>query len=187
MTIEEIFAELGEPEDAFNSAMGKTATENSYFIYEIHNMSFNFWENAVWVLNDLQEFSDIAYAFELFDFIGREENEDYDFEDETDQSELYHHLLELKNKKWTIELCEEFVENFDNHGIELIQFGKISELIAISDSDFNKCKEIYLTKDELEKVNLNEGDYKIIHQYIKQKNKKPKDSISDFLDYINEF
>ena len=42
-------------------------------------------------------------------------------------------------------------------------------------SFFEKCKELYLSKDQLEKVNLKEGDYQIISEYIRRKNKKPNE------------
>ena len=86
----------------------------------------------------------------MFDYINREENEVYDFDDDTDESELYEYLLKLKNTIWTVTECENFVKTFDNCTFEMVQFGKVIDLITISDEDFEKCKEYYSTKDELE-------------------------------------
>ncbi len=52
MTIEEIINELGEPEIAWSNALDKVATENSYYLYELHEM-FNYWDSQVWIFNDL--------------------------------------------------------------------------------------------------------------------------------------
>jgi hypothetical protein len=72
----------------------------------------------------------------------------------------------------------------------MVEFAKVSDLITISDEDFEKCKQLYLTKDELENVNLKEGIYQIISEYIKRnyKNqKKPKESKEDFLDFLSNW
>ena len=188
MTIEEIIEELGEPIIAWDNAQDKEATENSFYLYELHEM-FNFWESQVWIFNDLQEFYDFAYSRVLFDYINRGEDEAYD-DDDSDQSELYKHLLKLKNTIWTIAECENFVKTFDHYTFELVQFGKVSDLIAISDEDFEKCKELYTTKDELENINIKEGVYQIISKYITRnyKNpKKPKDSKEAFLAFLNNW
>ena len=185
MNIEQIIEELGEPEIAWENSLSKEATENSFYLYELHEM-FNFWESQVWIFNDLQEFYDFAYSHVLFDYINRWEDEAYE-DDDSDQSELYDYLLKLKNTIWTIAECENFVKTFNHCTFEMVQFGKVSDLIAISDEDFEKCKLLYLTKQELENDNLKEGCYKIISEYINRHHKKPKESKEDFLDFLSNW
>jgi hypothetical protein len=187
MTIEEIIEELGEPEIALNKAENIYANENSYYLYELHQM-YNFWENKVWFFNDLQEFYDYAYSHVMIQYVNRELDEEYDFDDDTDRSELYRYLLKLKKTIWTIEECENFIKSFSDSSFELVEFGKVIDLIAITDEDFEKCKEHYSTKEELENINLKEGCYKIISGYINKnykKTKKPKESLAEFLAYLN--
>jgi hypothetical protein len=184
MNIEEIIEELGEPIIAWDNAQDKEATENSFYLYELHEM-FNFWESQVWIFNDLQEFYDFAYSRVLFDYINRGEDEAYDFD--SDQRELYEHLLKLKNTIWTIAECENFVKTFNHSSLALVQFGKVSDLITISDEDFEKCKQLSRTKEELENDNLKEGCYKIISEYINRHHKKPKESEEAFLTFLNNW
>jgi hypothetical protein len=168
--------------------MTKEVTENSFYLYELHEM-FNSWESQVWIFNDLQEFYNFAYSHVLFDYINRWEDEEYE-DDDSDQSELYEYLLKLKNTIWTVTKCENFVKTFDHPTFEMVQFGKVSDLIAISDEDFDKCKELYTTKEELENINIKEGVYQIISKYITSnyKNpKKPKDSKEAFLAFLNNW
>ena len=183
MTIEEIIEEFGEPE--WNNSRNKEVTENSYYLYELHEM-FNSWESQVWIFNDLQKFYDFAYTHVMFDYINRWEDEEYD-DDDSDQSELNEYLLKLKNTIWTVTECENFVKTFDHCTFEMVQFGKVIDLITISDEDFEKCKEYYSTKDELENVNLKEGNYQIISQYIDRHKKKPKESVAEFLTFLNDW
>ena len=109
MNIEEIIEEFGEPERAWDKSQSIKSTENSFFVYELHEM-FNSWENKVWFFNDLKDFYDFAYSHKMFDYIGRGEYEEYDFDDDKDQTEVYQHLLALKNTIWTSETCEKFIK-----------------------------------------------------------------------------
>ena len=114
-----------------SAAVGQPLLLLSLKVYELHEM-FNFWESQVWIFNDLQEFYDFAYSHVLFDYINRCEDEAYE-DDDSDQSELYDYLLKLKNTIWTIAECENFVKTFNHCTFEMVQFGKVSDLIAISD------------------------------------------------------
>ena len=137
----------------------------------------------------MQEFYDFAYSHEMFDYINRWEDEEYE-DDDTNQSELYDYLLKLKNTIWTVTECENFVNTFNNSSFEMVQFGKVIDLITISDEDFEKCRKIYFTKEELENVNLKEGVYQIISKYITRNYKnpiKPKESREEFLDFISNW
>ena len=151
---------------------------------------FNSWESKIWIFDDLKEFYDFAYSHVMFDCINREENEEYDFDDDTDESELYEYLLKLKNTIWTVTECENFVNTFNDSSFEMVQFGKVIDLITISDEDFEKCRKIYFTKEELENVNLKEGVYQIISKYISRNYKnpiKPIDSKEEFLDFLSNW
>lgn len=95
MTIEDIIDELGEPLNAFDRAQIIKPTKEGYYLYELYE-TFNFWESNTWFFDDLREFYDYAYSHVMFDYINRGESDWYDFDDETDQSELYQQLISLK-------------------------------------------------------------------------------------------
>jgi hypothetical protein len=133
----------------------------------------------------LQDFYDYAYSHVIIQYINRELDEEYHFDDDTYRSELYQYLLKLKNTIWTIEECDNFIKSFSDSSFELVEFGKVSDLIATTDEDFEKCKEHYNTKKELENINLKEGCYKIISEYIDQHNQKPKESKEMFLSFLS--
>jgi hypothetical protein len=183
MTIEEIIEKFGEPEIAWNNSLGRTATENSYYLYELHEMH-DFWENHVWIFNNLQEFYDFAYSMVMVDYMYKEER---DNRDTIDQIELYKYLTKLKNIKWTIEECQNFIKTFHHASFELVQFGKVIDLINLTTEDFEKCKEVFHTKEELKTANIEEGIYKIVSAYIDQYDKRPLESIEDFLTFLSNW
>ena len=185
MTIEDIIDELGEPLNAYDRSQSIKPTEEGYYLYELYE-TFNFWESKTWFFNDLTEFYDYAYSHVMFDYINREESDWYDFDDETDQSELYQQLISLKNTNWTEEECKKFVKTFDIPMFELVKFGRVSEFFTASDEVIQKCKKYHASLDELERSNLSQGFYQIIHEYLSRFKEHPKENKQQFIKYISE-
>jgi len=186
MTIEEIFEELGYPTTIWENAMGEEATAESFYLYELHLMSFDFWENQVWIFNSTADFGEFAYALELFDYLYCYDDPDFEF-DESDQTELYNYLCELKNREWTLETCQECVAKFHNFNIEIKAFLPMENLLKIEQEEFEKCKAIYLTLDQLEEVQLTEATYKILHRYSNMSKIAPSENREQFLEFISNW
>ena len=87
-TIEEIFEELGYPTTIWENVMGEEATAESFYLYELHLMSYDFWENQVWIFNSTADFGKFAYTLELFDYLYCYDDPDFEF-DESDQTDDY--------------------------------------------------------------------------------------------------
>lgn len=185
MTIEDIIDELGEPLNAFDRAQIIKPTKEGYYLYELYE-TFNFWESNTWFFNNLKEFYDYAYSHLMFDYINRGESDWYDFDDETDQSELYQQLISLKNTNWTEEECHKFVKSFDLPMFELIQFGKVADFFNASEEEIQKCKKYHHSLEDLKRSNLSQGFYQITHDYLSKYNAHPKENKEQFLKYISE-
>ena len=184
MTIEDIIDELGEPLDSYDRIQSNKANKDSYFLFEYYEL-YPSWDTKIWIFNDLKEFYDYAYSHVMFDYIMREESDWYDFEDETDQTELYEQLLTLKNTIWTEEECQKFVQTFQHPTYELVQFGKISEFLNASKEDLDKCSKIFITQEQIKALGLKEGFYHIISKFKRLKNKYPADDVEAFLDFVS--
>lgn len=184
MTVEEIIEFFGEPEEAYNRAQNKKADVNSFFLFEYYEL-YPGWDSEIWIFNHLQEFFDYAYSHVMFDYINRGESDWYDFDDETEQAELYNHLISLKNKTWTEDECQKFVETFDHPLFELVQFGKISEFLNASKNDLEKCSNFTLSQEEIKALGLKEGFYHITSEFKQLKNKYPGEDVESFLEFIS--
>jgi hypothetical protein len=184
MIITEIFEKHGDPTIVWESAMNKNATAASFYLYELHEL-FNFWEDGVWIFNSPNEFRDFTYALELFDYVYFEDWDD--LSDEDDYSALHQRLLERKNQEWTFDDCKRFVAQFPVGSIELVDFGRVSDLLSFSEDAFEKCKNIYLTTDRLEDEHLHQAEYKIMHQYSNKSSVAPGKSSTHFLEFLSNW
>ena len=186
MIITELFNEFGDPTLAWENAMDKVANENSYYLYEIHHMSMNFWENKVWIFNTLDEFGGFTLALDLFNYLYYSEDLS-NIQDNSDVKELHNKLANKKGIVWNLDNCMDYIKNFDNLNIELKAFGRIESLIHTSEKDFEKSKKHYSTLDELNIEELEEASYQILHRYSKVSEKAPCKSISEFLEFISSW
>ena len=184
MTIEDIIDELGDPLNDYDRAQSKKANKDSYFLFEYYEL-YPSWETATWIFNDLQEFYDYAYSHVMVDYIMREESDWYDFEDDTDQTELYEQLLTLKNTIWTEEECQKFVQTFQHSTYELVQFGKISEFLNATKEELEICTKSIFSQEQLKEIGMKDGFYHIISEYKRLKNKYPADDVEAFLEFIS--
>ena len=187
ITIYDIKDKLGDPLDAYDRAQSNSITENSFYLYELQEM-FNFSEAKTWFFNDLNEFFDFAYSHELFEYINMEEYEEEHeaYYKNTDLSELYSKLVSYKDRVWKVEDCKEFVNSFQHSSFELIEFGNVSDLLNASDDVVQKCKKYYSSKEELLQLNLNQGFYQIMHEYLSQFDEHPKINKEQFLDFLQD-
>jgi hypothetical protein len=176
---------MGDPTEVWVSALKRGATEESFYLYELHEMGPGFWENGVFVFSTPQDFGKFTYALELFDYVYFEDWEEVD--EREDYSEFYQHLVQQREKEWTFEDCVRYVSSFKPSGIELIRFGKIQDLLEVSTDTFEKCKEIYTSKDELEVVGLNEAEYQIMNKYAKRSVIPPSRNEKGFMEFLSEW
>ena len=183
MIITEIFEKHGDPTIVWESAMNENATPDSFYLYELHEMSFNLWEDKVWIFNSPNEFRDFTYALELFDYVYFEDWDD--LSDEDDYSALHQRLLERKNQEWTFDDCKRYVAQFPIGSIELVNFGRVSDLLAFSEEDYEKCKNVYLTTDRLENEHLNQAEYKIMYYFSKESPVAPGKATKQFLKFLS--
>jgi len=187
MTIKEIIDTYGDPTKIWDNALNRSANKNSYYLYEIHNMSFDFWENQVWIFNTLEQFREFTVALELFDFIYNQEKEDYDFE-EYDYSENIENLKKIKAKEnWTFDDCLAYVNNYNHSELQLNGFGKVIDLLNTTETDFENSKQLLFSFDDLKEYNLSEAQYKILHKYQNVTNILPGKSEEQFLNFLSEW
>ncbi len=183
MTLFEIFEELGDPTSVWESAMGKRATSESFYLYERHEISFNFWESQVWIFDTPQDFVAFTYALDLFDYVYFE---DWDELDETeDFTKLYDQLIANRNKAWTYEDCQRYVSAFGPTSLQPVQFGRVSDLLAFPTADFEKSKGFYRDLDSLEEAGLSEAEYKIMHKYSERSAFPPSVNTEGFLEFLS--
>jgi hypothetical protein len=182
MNIFELMKKMGDPTDVWVSALKRGATEESFYLYELHEMGPGLWENGLFVFSTPQDFGQFTYALELFDFVYFDDWEEVD--ESEDYSELYQYLVQQREKEWTFGDCVRYVSAFKPSSIELIHFGKIRDLLEVSTDTFEKCKEIYTSNDELEVVGLNEAQYQILYKYSHEAKGSPKDDLAFFLDFF---
>ena len=184
MTIEDIIDELGEPLDSYDRIQSNKANKDSYFLFEYYEL-YPSWDTKIWIFNDLKEFYDYAYSHVMFDYINRGESDWYDFDVETDQSELYEQLLTLKNRIWTEEECHKFVATFDHPLFELVQFGKIDEFFNASKEDLDKCSKIFISQEQIKALGIKEGFYHTVSEFKRLKNKFPSEDKEAFLEFVS--
>ena len=63
----------------------------------------------------------------------------------------------------------------------------MENLLKIQQEEFEKCKAIYLTLDQLEEVQLTEATYQILHRYAEESEKAPSENREQFLEFISNW
>jgi hypothetical protein len=189
MNTEQLLEKLTiDPMDTFDEAINlNIATENSYYLYEIHQMGPFSWENHVWIFNDLTYFKDFLPIIIFNDLVINEDRTEFDDVDWSEDYELYH---SLQSKKWDLLNVQDFLKK---HGVcsqmKFIELGKVSDLLEVSDEEYEKCKESYSSLEELEKIEVSEGRYKILHAFhvaqVMEYSKAPSYNPSMFLEMLN--
>ena len=185
MTFSEIFDKLGDPTLVWESAMGKRATPESFYLYELHEMSFGFWESQVWIFDSSQDFGNFTYALDLFDYVYFEDWEELD--ETEDFTNLYEQLIANRNKAWTYEDCQRYVAAFGPSTVQPVQFGRVSDLLAFPSADFEKCKGVYRDLDSLAEAGLSEAEYKIMLKYAERSEIPPSVNVEGFLEFLSKW
>ena len=61
----------------------------------------------------------------------------------------------------------------------------MSDLLAFSEEDYEKCKNVYLTTDRLENEHLNQAEYKIMYYFSKESPVAPGKATKQFLKFLS--
>lgn len=85
MNIHELIDRLPlHPVDAFRIGLNKQATEEAFFLYEIHQLHHGFYESQVWIFNTIEEFVTFLPAIVFNDIVVNWENysedEEYNYD-----------------------------------------------------------------------------------------------------------
>lgn len=176
------------PCDVMQNGFGKKAFSESFYLYEIHNMHHNWYENNVWIFNSINEFVQFLPAIVFNDIaVNCEEG----FEDEHvdyDYSEDYNFYKSLVSQKWDELKCKEFISEHSKFGgLELIEFGRVSDLLECTQQEYNKCKDSIYSLDELEELELSQGRYKIFHAFHSVSENRPSLNEKAFIQMIEDW
>lgn len=187
MNLNELLALLPKhPVDVFEKYLppGKV-TENGYYLYEIHDMGHQFYEGHVWVFDSIDAFVDYIPAIVFRDVVVHCEDEER-FED-VDFAEDYAFYETLVNQTWDFQQCIQFVEDHQSiGGLELIEFGKISDLVNVSREEYDKCKGFIGSIDEMEVLGLTQGRYQIFHKFHELSGSIPSQDKAAFLEFLTQ-
>ncbi len=168
MNYEELIKKLPKhPFDAMQNGFGKTVTDNSFYLYEIHQLHHDFYESHVWILNNIEEFNEFLIFIVFSDIAFNCENEDFiaDY-GELDYSARFKHYQSLLTRDWNFVECKNFIAQYKGDSeIEFIEFGKISDLLDFTQADFEKCRNHYATIDEIENQGLTHANYRIMNKF----------------------
>ncbi len=187
MDYKEVIQKIGNhPNDVMQAAFDREANTNSYYLYEIHRMHHQDYESYVWLFNSIEEFVLFLPAIVFNDIAVNCDNHDFEEEfGDIDYTEKYKLYTSLMNNKWDEAQCAKFVLDYlGSDELELIEFGKVADLLNISDSEFEKCKDSYSTIEEIEKHGLTQGKYKILNKFYNQSKTRPSLNQTDFFEML---
>lgn len=189
MNYKELIRELGEdPTDLFISGQSKEATKDSFFLYEIRHMHSDFWESYVWIFDTINEFVNFLPAIIFSEFVIH--SEDYDFEEEygkIDCTSNYEYYQTILKDKWDEARCKKFIDEFQAEGVEFIEFGRVSELLSVSQEEFDLCKGTIDDINILEELGITQGRYKILNNFHYLSNERPELNENGFLSMLNNW
>lgn len=179
MNIYELLEKV-DPESEFYAAMDNVATEHSYYLYKLQLMSLDYWEPYVWYFDTTDQFATFIPALLFNNILG---NDIEDFED-VDFSESYAEYLEAKQGDWDESRMFEFIKNFYSDRLELLEVGKVSDLLKFSPEDFELCRNEFFYDPE--KFNdISEVKYRIINKFSEVSELCPAQNEEDFLKFLN--
>jgi hypothetical protein len=190
MNYEELIIRLPKhPYDVMQNSFGKTATVNCFYLYENHQMHHDFYESHVWIFNGIEEFVEFLPVIVFSDIAINCENEDFIEEyGELDYTDRFNYYKSLLARDWNDIECKKFIdEHKGTSEMQFIEFGKVSDLINISQEHFDKCQNVYNSIDELTENGLSEGTYKIIHKFQSISNLIPAENKESFLSMLEDW
>lgn len=180
MTLEELLAKI-DPTCIWENAMDRAATPNSFYLYELHLMSFNSWDAHVWIFDTTQQFRDFIPALLFRDLLYLDDAAKFKG---MDFSQRYEELLYLQNTIWDLNRCKEFIANYKSKDLELLEFDSISELINISNEHYEICKQTLYIDPKVE-FGISQAKYKILHKFALRSDIKPAFNQDTFLEFIS--
>jgi len=193
MNYQDLTEKLGrEPAQIFEDFYGHaSASPDAFFLYEIHLMGFDFWESNVWIFESIAEFKQFLPVL-LFSW-ETSHSQDHDFESRVSEftyEEGYALYQQALNEEWhSPEDCNRFLNELANKGISAeivgIEFGAVSDLLNVSDEEFDKCKEDLFSEEDLEKAGLTQGRYKIFNRYWESHEEHPSENEEQFLEMLD--
>ena len=190
MKIDELIELLPKhPTKVYQDGFGTQATENGFYLYEIHKMHHDFYESHVWIFKSIEEFVNFLPAIVFNDIAVHWEDDEFDWDtDNYDYSNDYDFYKSLINQQWDFQQCIDFINNHNKFGeLELIEFGKISDLVDVSQVEYDKCEEIYLFLDELENLGLTQGRYQIFHKFHAFSDSIPSKNKAVFMEMLEHW
>ena len=185
MTKEELFDELGHPIMVWDESMNVEATKSSFYLYEVHQVGPTSYENKVWFFDTVDAFKRFTYSLDLIDFIFQIDDEEFS-EDEFESERPFQFYSEMQKRQWTIEDCKQYVNEYNHCLMDLIHFGSVQELLNVNDVQFEKCKSLIFSIEELERNHLHEAEYQIMNDYAQISERSPMQSADRFLQFLNE-
>ena len=179
MTAEEVI-ELIDPTLAFENALERIATTDSYYLYEISRAGFSD-HLQIWIFDNLDQFKAFLPALYFRNLVmefSDIEEDDYDYQSLFDDyQKLVNTELNLQDLKLKIKALQ-----FDN--INYLEFGAINEILAVSEEQFEVCKQ-ELFFDPEETYGIPQGFYRIINRFYQKYKCAPTDQLDHFLEYIS--
>jgi hypothetical protein len=190
MYYKQIIEKIGKnPCDVFFKYTGIEPTRKSYYLYEIHRMHLDWWQSHVWVFNSLYDFIDFLPYIFFNDIAIKYENDDFD-----DRYGCINYLKEYKRYSRLMKenldekRCEQFVKRFKaTKDLEVIEFGKLFDLINVSQEEYNKCQKDIHNLTQLKKVGLSQGKYEILHNFHKVSDERPALNEKAFLQMLKDW
>ena len=187
MDYDELIEKLGkEPGRWLFDGYG-TPREEGYYLYQIHLMHGDYWENGVYFFNTINEFVDFLPGI-VFSNLAVDSMGDDFWEENHDFSEDWNRFQELKSGDWDEERCVKFIKEYGaNNYIEFIEFGKISDLLSVTQEEYDKCYDSIDSTDELEEEGLTEGRYKIFTKFHEESDDRPGLDKEGFLEMLSNW
>jgi len=196
MNYSELTDRLGQhPQDVYQDFKRVKATKTSFFLYEQHHMHSDYWEDQVWIFSDIMAFKKflpiLIFSYETIHLQDEDFEENCEDRDYEDAWNLYEHALKEEwkdatdGKRFLAELAETDIgKSAEINGIE---FGCISELLGVSNEEFEKCKDWITTGKELEEAGLSEGHHRIFNKYWEKFSEHPAENEKQFLEMLSDW
>ena len=187
MDYDELIEKLGKEPGIWLFDGYGTPREEGYYLYQIHLMHGDYWENGVYFFNTINEFVDFLPGI-VFSNLAVDSMGDDFWEENHDFSEDWNRFQELKSGDWDEERCVKFIKEYGaNNYIEFIEFGKISDLLSVTQEEYDKCYDSIDSTDELEEEGLTEGRYKIFTKFHEESDDRPGLDKEGFLEMLSNW
>jgi hypothetical protein len=189
MNINQLIERLPEhPCDLMQNVFGREVSAESFYLYGIYNMHYNFYNSHVFIFNSINEFVEFLPAI-IFNDIAINWDDDYEENnEEISYSEDYKLLENLRNQNWDELKCKKFIKEhckFDD--LELIEFGKLSDFMEVTTEEFNKSKELFFSLDKLDEIGITQCRYQLLHKFSSISQVLPSQNKKAFFKMIEEW